>query len=59
MVERGDAVAAGVLPGQQVAPQNGVVSDAEEGHHAVPRLVVEPHLSGVEVSVSDDAASVP
>lgn len=46
MVERGDAVAAGVLRGRQFAPQNGVVSDVEEGHHAVPRLVVEPHLPG-------------
>lgn len=46
MIERGDAVAAGVLLGPQVAPQNGVVSDVEEGHHAVPCLVVEPHLPG-------------
>lgn len=46
VVGRGDAVAAGVLRGGQVGPQDGVVSDAEEGHHAVPGLVVEPHLPG-------------
>lgn len=46
VVEHGDAAAPGLLLGRQVAPQNSVVSDAEEGHHAVPRLVVEPHLPG-------------
>lgn len=46
MIGHGDAVAAGLLLGRQVAPQNGVVGNAEEGHHAVPRLVVEPHLLG-------------
>lgn len=46
MIGHGDAVAAGLLLGRQVGPQNGVVGNAEEGHYAVPRLVVEPHLSG-------------
>lgn len=44
VIEHGDAVAAGVLLGRQAAPQEGVVGNVEEGHHAVPCLVVEPHL---------------
>lgn len=39
-----DAIRTGVLSVWQIPPQNGVVGDAEEGHHAVPRHVVEPHL---------------
>lgn len=46
VIGRGDAVAPGVLRGGQVRPQDGVVSNTEEGHHAVPGLVVEPHLPG-------------
>lgn len=46
VIGHGDAVAAGLLLGRQVAPQDGVVGNAEEGHHAVTRLVVEPHLPG-------------
>lgn len=39
-----DAVLEGVLSCRQISPQDGVVADTEEGHDAVPRLVVEPHL---------------
>lgn len=39
-----DTVRTGVLSRWQIPPQNGIVGDAEEGHHAVPRHVVEPHL---------------
>lgn len=39
-----DAVLAGVLPCWQISPQDGVVGNTEKGHHAVPRLVVEPYL---------------
>lgn len=46
MVGHGDAAAPGVLAAGQVPPQDGVVGHAEEGHHAVPGLVVEPHLPG-------------
>ena len=44
----GDAVVARALARRQVAPQDGVVGHAEEGHQAVPRLVVEPHLTETE-----------
>lgn len=46
MIGHGDAVATGFLQGRQISPQNGVVGHAEKGHHAVPGLVVEPHLPG-------------
>lgn len=39
-----DAVLSGVLSCRQISSQDGVVGRAEEGHHAVPCLVVEPHL---------------
>lgn len=46
MVGSRDAVATGVLLGGQTSPQDGVVCNTEEGHRAVPGLVVEPHLPG-------------
>ena len=44
MVGHGDAELAGVPSRGQISSQDGVVGDAEEGHHAVPCLVIEPHL---------------
>lgn len=41
-----DAVLAGFLSCRQISPQDGVVGHTDEGHHAVPGLVVEPHLPG-------------
>lgn len=41
---RRDAVLARIPSRRQISSQDGVVGHAEEGHHAVPRLVVEPHL---------------
>lgn len=39
-----DAVLAGILSRWQISPQDGVVGHTEERHHAVPCLVIEPHL---------------
>lgn len=44
VIGHGDAVLAGLLPRWQASPQDGVVGHTQERHHAVPRLVVEPHL---------------
>ena len=46
MAGDGDAVAPAVQRVVEPAPQDGVVGHAQEGHHAVPPLVVEPHLWG-------------
>lgn len=39
-----DAILAGILSCWQISSQDGVVGHTEEGHHAVPSPVVEPHL---------------
>lgn len=44
VIGHGDAILAGILSCRQISPQDGVVGHGEEGHHAVPCLVVEPHL---------------
>lgn len=44
VIGHGDAVPAGILSCRQISPQDGVVGHTEEGCHAVPCLVVEPHL---------------
>lgn len=44
MTGDGDAVLAWILSRWQISSQDAVVGYTEEGHHAVPRLVVEPHL---------------
>lgn len=44
VIRDGDAILAGFLSCWQISPQDGVVGHTEEGRHAVPCLVVEPHL---------------
>lgn len=44
VIGHGDAILAGILSCRQISPQDGVVGHTEEGHHAMPCLVVEPHL---------------
>lgn len=39
-----DAIDARVLSCRKISPQDSVAADAEEGHQAVPRHIVEPHL---------------
>lgn len=39
-----DAVLTRIASCRQISPQDGIVGHAEEGHHTMPGLVVEPHL---------------